>query len=613
MSRAAGHGKGADRERRRRSFELRLTVIFVFMGALLVAIATRLVFVQVVEARELSAKAEKQRLHEMVLPARRGSIFDREGQPLAVTTDAKTVYAVPTQVKDATATARVIARVIGGSETDYLARLHHHGSFVYIARQLDLAHADALEKLDLAGIGFLDDSRRTYPGGNLAAQVLGFVGVDGTGLAGIEEEYDSVLAGKPGRLVAERDPQGNLIPGGIVAAQNAVDGQDVYLTIDKDVQYQAQLDLAAAVKKFGARGGSVLVMDPRDGSILAIASTPYFDPNQFATASQDAMRNKAITDTYEPGSTIKSFTAAASIDTSLFTPESMFRLPPTLTVGGRVIHDAETRGTVDWSLAQIVTESSNIGAVKVGEALGKSRILEYFSRFGLGQRTGVDFPGEASGYLPPAAAWSPSTMGNVPFGQGLSVTPLQLARGLSAIANGGTLVVPHFLYRQGSVPATFPPSATRIISKETAKATTAMLTDVVKYGTGTAAAVPGYQVAGKTGTAQKPNPKGGGYLKGVYVSSFAGFLPAGDPQLLIVVTIDSPKSGMFGGTVAAPTFSKLAQFCIAHLRIPPAPLVAAPDARTATTSASSGNRKVATARRSQGASAPMLESSSSVR
>jgi cell division protein FtsI (penicillin-binding protein 3) len=614
MARAVSHGRGAAKKRRPSSSSAgRLSLLLVFMVALLAIVAGRLAFIQVVQARELTAKAEKQRLRDVTLSARRGSIFDRQGQPLAVTSDAKTVYAVPSQIKDATATAAAIARTLGGAPTDYIARLRRTGSFVYVARKVDLARAAALEKLGIAGLGFLDDSRRTYPGGVLASQILGFVGIDDQGLAGIEKQYDSTLAGTPGRIVAERDPQGHIIPGGIVTAQDPVDGQDVYLTIDKDIQYQAQIELSGAVKKFGAKSGSVLVMDPRTGEILAMASTPYFDPNKYSTAKPDAMRNKAITDSYEPGSTIKSFTAAASIDTSLFTPASMFHLPPTITVGGHVIHEAHDRGTVDWSLAQIVTESSNIGAVKIGQALGQTRLIKYFDRFGLGQRTGVDFPGEASGVMPRAASWSASTMGNIPFGQGLSVTPLQLARGLAAIANGGTLVTPHFLARQGSLPATFPPSPQPAITPQTAKATTAMLTDVVKFGTGTAAAVQGYEVAGKTGTAQKAAP-GGGYLKGVYVASFAGFLPAGDPQLLIVVTLDSPKSGVYGGTCAAPSFSRIAQFCIAHLKIPPAaPIVPAPLKQAKKVAVKHGNGKVATPSKGLRLPGPMLESTSPVR
>ena len=602
-------GGGAVRKPHRHPSQLRSRIILFFLAALLAIVTVRLVYIQVVQAAELRQTAEKQRLRDIVLPARRGSIFDREGQPLAVTSDAKTIYAVPVQVKDATATASALGRVLGGDAKDYLKRLHRGGSFVYIARKVDLARAAALEKLKIDGIGMIDDARRTYPGGSLACQILGFVGVDDKGLAGIEKQYDSTLAGTPGRIVAERDTQGRIIPGGIVAAEDPVDGQDVYLTIDKDIQFKAQTELAAAVKKFGAKGGSVVVMDPTNGEILAIASTPYFDPNEYSTAKQQAMRNKAITDAYEPGSTIKSFTAAAAIDARLLTPTSMFHLPPTIRVGDRTIHEAEARGTVDYSLTDIVTKSSNVGAVKIGQKLGKRRLADYFSRFGLSQKTGVDFPGEASGWMPPVASWSQSTMGNLPFGQGLSVTPLQLARSVSAIANGGTLVTPHFLYRQASLTATFPASPVPIISRATASDATRMLANVVREGTGVEAKVAGYEVAGKTGTAQKPRVGGLGYMKGVYVSSFVGYLPAGAPRVLILVTLDSPKRGIFGGTVAAPAFSRIAAFCVAHLRIAPAASVGrVPKTKKP---AATGNKKVSPSREGREATEPVLESTRS--
>jgi cell division protein FtsI (penicillin-binding protein 3) len=573
-------------------------MLLVFLTALLAIVGARLAWLQAVQAGELRKTAEKQRLRDIVLPARRGSIFDREGEPLAVTNDAKTIYVVPSQIQDATATAHAVARTLGGDVKEYEARLHRDGSFAYLARKVDLARAAALQRLKIDGIGMIDDARRSYPGGKLACQILGFVGVDDIGLAGIEKQYDGTLAGTPGRIVAERDTQGRIIPGGIVTSIDPVDGQDVYLTIDKDIQFKAQTELAGAVKRFGAKGGSVVVMDPSSGEILASVSTPYFDPNAYGTAKADAMRNKAITDAYEPGSTIKSVTAASAIDAGLFTPASMFHLPPTLRVGDRTIHEAHARGTVDYSLSQIVTHSSNVGAVKIGQALGKARLAAYFGRFGLSRKTGVDFPGEASGWMPPPAAWSLSTMGNVPFGQGLSVTPLQLARALSAIANGGTLVTPHFLLRQASLPATFPASPERVISRAAATEATRMLTDVVREGTGMEAAVHGYEVAGKTGTAQKPRVGGVGYMKGVYVASFAGYLPAGNPRILIVVTIDSPTSGLFGGTVAAPAFSRLASFCVSHLRIAPAASVGpakgarASSSTTKKGSDSRGNKKV---------------------
>jgi cell division protein FtsI (penicillin-binding protein 3) len=537
---------------------------------LLAAIVARLVFVQIVNAPAYAAKATSQRMRDIQLPPIRGTIYDREGEPLAESVAARTVYAVPRTIKDKPGTARALAAVLGGDPKDYEAKLDHDNYFVYIARKIDMDKAQKLEALKLEGIGLLEDSKRVYPNGALAGQILGFVGVDGQGLAGIEKRYDTILGGKPGLLLDERDPYGRPIPGGVQKDVKPVDGEDIVLTIDKDIQYHAQVELDAAVKKWGAKGGSVLIMNPKDGEIYAMASTPQFDPNDYTHAKADAIRLRPVSDAYEPGSTIKSVTAASVIQKGIFTPDSMFHLPPTLTIAGRTIHDAEDRGTVDWSLTQIVTNSSNVGAVKMGIKLGKQGLYDAFSKFGLTQTTGVDFPGEARGWLPKPSLWSASSIANIPFGQGLSATPLQLARAVGGIANGGMLVTPHFLMSVPGDPSfkmNWPTK--RACDTQTARTTTNVLKHVVTEGTGKAAAVPGYVVAGKTGTAQVALPNGLGYAKGVYISSFIGYLPADDAQLLIEVKLDEPQSGIFGGTVAAPSFSALAQFCCDHLKIAP--------------------------------------------
>lgn len=536
----------------------------------LVVVAVRLVIVQLVDGPALARAAQKQRTRDIVLTARRGSIFDREGTPLAVTTDARTIYAVPTAIKDPEGVAAQLARILGGKRQDYLKKLERKSSFVYIARKVDVDKAQALDKLGLAGIASVEDSRRVYPSNALASQVLGFVGVDDHGLAGLEKYYDATLAGKNGRLVVQRGRSGLPIPDGVTYQEQPTDGKDIRLTIDKDIQYQCDLELAKAVKRWGAKSGSVIVMDPDDGAILAMSSYPTFDPNDFATADPKAFRNQPIVDAYEPGSTIKSLTAASAMDAGLFTPTSMFDLKPTLTIGGRTIHESHARGEVHWTLTDIVTESSNVGAVKIGMALGEKRLYRYFSDFGLTEKTGVDFPGEARGYLPPPALWSASSIGNIPFGQGISVTGLQLARALSAIANGGALVTPHFLQSvSGSNETTAWPTK-RVISAKTAALTRDVLRNVVVKGTGTSANIPGYDVAGKTGTAQVARTDGRvGYEPGAYIASFSGFFPAAHPKVLIVVRIDEPSRGYYAASVAAPTFKSIATFCIGHLGIAP--------------------------------------------
>lgn len=548
----------------------RFFFVLVGLAALLLVIAARLVYLQVIVAPAYAARAADQRTKDITLAPRRGTIYDREGEPLAVSMEARTVYATPHAVQDPASTAVAIAGVLGGDASTYEEKLRKDTGFVYIARKIEIERAQALQKLDLAGIYFLEDSRRTYPSGELASQILGFVGVDDQGLAGLEKYYDDLLGGRAGAVLAERDPFGRPMPGGVMKSEDPVDGQNIVLTIDKDIQYQAQFELAAAVEQWKAKSGSVVVMDPDTGEIYAMASVPAFDPNKYRDASPESLRNRPITDTYEPGSTVKSLTAAAVLDKGLFTPESSFVLPPTLKFGNRTIGEAHPRGTVTWTLTDIVTKSSNVGAVKLGMALGPEGLYEYFERFGLTEKTGVDFPGEVKGWLPPTGEWSLSTIGTIPFGQGVSMTPLQLARALAAIANGGELPTPHFLLALPDDPdtsLTWPKK--RALSGEAAATTRKVMEAVVSEGTGESAAVSGYTVAGKTGTAQKARSDGRGYAAGKYVGSFSGFLPADDPRVLIIVSLDEPSNAIYGGVVAAPTFSRLAAFSVSHLKIPP--------------------------------------------
>jgi len=548
------------------------------------AVGARLVYLQVVAAPAYAARAADQRTRDITLAPRRGSIYDREGEPLAVSMEARTVFATPYAVEDPVGAAKALASVLGGDAATYEAKLRKDTGFVYIARKVDMDRATALEKLDIEGIDFLEDSRRTYPSGELACQVLGFVGIDDEGLSGVEKYYDGLLAGEPGTVLAERDPFGRPIPGGVMKSEDPVDGQNIVLTIDKDIQYQAQVELAAAVEKWKAKSGTIVVMDPRDGEIYAMASTPGFNPNDYGKATADATRNRAVTDTYEPGSTVKSLTAAAVIDKGLYEPDSMFTLPPSLKFGGRTIGEAHGRGTVNWSLAQIVTNSSNVGAVKLGMALGPQGLYDYFNKFGLTEKTGIDYPGEGQGWLPPTEDWSASTIGTVPFGQGISMTTVQLARALSSIANGGELPTPHFLLDLPDDPdADLVWPKRRAISEEAAATTTDVLQQVITEGTGGGAAVPGYDVAGKTGTAQKARTDGRGYAGGKYVASFSGFLPAEDAQVLIIVSLDEPSNAIYGGVVAAPVFAKLGAFSVSHLKIPPTSQSSVDESATAVT------------------------------
>lgn len=534
-------------------------------------VAGRLIWIQTVKAAEYSERAFNQRLRDIELQPRRGTIYDREGEPLAVSIEAKTIYAAPNRIKDKEGVAKALADTLGGNIDEYAEKLAKKSGFEYIARKVDIERAEALKDLDLEGVGFLDDYKRVYPSGELACQVLGFVGVDDEGLAGVEQYYEEMLGGVPGVLLSERDPQGQPIPGGVQKEIAPTSGRDIVLTIDKDIQYETQLKLAETVKKHKAKGGSIIVMNPRNGEIYAMASTPGFNPNDYSTAKVDAVRNKALSDAYEPGSTLKTLTAAAVVEEGLFKPSSMFHLPSTIKVGDRTIHESHGRRAVDWSLAEILTNSSNVGTVKLGLALGEDRLYQSLASFGLTEKTGVDFPGEARGWLPSPDKWSASSIGNIPFGQGISVTPLQLSRAVSGVANHGEMPTPHFLLDIPNADDTEPKywPLKRVVTKETSSQVTSMLTEVVTEGTGSEAAVPGYVVAGKTGTAQKALPNGGGYAAGKFVGSFIGYLPAEDPRVLVCVTIDEPQAGYYGGTVAAPAFSSIAQFAVEHLKVPP--------------------------------------------
>lgn len=551
----------------------------ILMAALLVAlgvVGVRLVWIQVVLADEYSERATAQRMRDIELAPRRGTIYDREGEPLAVSVEAPTVFASPKLVEDIGVAAEALADSLGGTAADYREKLERGGGFVYLARKVDLARTeelkDRIERLDIKGIGFIEDFKRLYPSGELACQVIGFVGQDDKGLAGLEYQYDSILGGRPGVIIGERDPQGlRPIPGGIQKEIEPEHGHDVVLTIDKDIQYHAQVELAKAVKKWNAQSGSAVVMNPRNGEIYAMATVPGFDPNRFGEAKASAIRNRPITDAYEPGSTLKCLTASTAIDRGLYTPESMFSLPSTIRVGGRTIHESHGRAAVRWSLTDIVTQSSNVGTVKVGLKLGKQGLYDGLAAFGLTEVPETDFPGTTKGWLPPVEQWSASSIGNIPFGQGVSLTPLQLSRAVGSIANGGVLTTPHFLLnvpRSEERDRKWP--TRRAIKASTASQVTQMLAAVVTEGTGSEAAVKGYTVAGKTGTAQKARADGRGYQGGGYVGSFIGYLPAEDPQVLVCVTLDRPTNAIYGGTVAAPTFSKLAKFSVSHLKVPPA-------------------------------------------
>jgi len=530
-----------------------LAVLTVGFGGLFV----RAAWLQGVRAQSLSRLGQTQHREEVTLPASRGTIFDRMGVRIALGERATTVYANPMQIEHPRRVANEVARVLGlDPEVLYPQLADRSRGFVYIARQADAARAAVLVRKKIPGLGFVTDERRWYPQHSVGAQVLGYVGVDNRGLSGLEFELDRELAGASGHQTLIKDPTGRVID--VVGDRPEVQGGDVTLTLDHTIQANAEEVLRQTVRKWAAKSATAIVLDPRTGAILAMAVQPGYDANRFPAVPGDLQRNRAVTDTYEPGSTFKVVTVAAALSEKLVTPATEFTLPYSIHVADRVIHDAEPRGTVRYSVAQILAHSSNIGAITLAQLLGKERLSSWIERFGFGHKTGIDFPGESPGIVLPADKWSGSTIGNVPIGQGIAVTPVQMAAAYAAVANRGIWSRPHLV---DQIAGRGRPSLhrRRIVSPAVAASLMTMLKDVVAEGTGMYAAISGYAVAGKTGTAQKPDSHGG-YATGEYVASFVGIVPASRPRLVVLVTVDAPHGAIWGGVVAAPAFQQIASF-----------------------------------------------------
>ncbi len=526
----------------------------------------RAVWLQGVRAASLGAMAAKQHRQQLTIPAGRGTIFDRTGVQLAIGESATTVYADPKQIADATKVAPVVASILHLDPKQVYAEISDRSrGFVYLLRKADPARAARLAKRNITGLGFYAEERRFYPQRAIGAQVLGYAGVDNHGLSGLELTLDKPLAGRTGSETLVRDPFGHVLQSD--TSRPAVNGSDVYLTIDHTIQAQAESVLRDTVRKWHAKDATAVVLDPRSGAVLAMAVAPTYDANAFPAVPRDLQRNRAVTDTYEPGSTFKLVTVAGALSTGIVAPTTKFRLPYEIQVADRRIHDAEPRGTETMSVATILAKSSNVGAITLARLLGKDRLVSWISRFGFGHLTGIDFPGESPGIVLKPDQWSGSTIGNVPIGQGIAVTPIQLASAYAAIANDGVWTSPHIVDRVGARLAARP-SRRRIVTPWIAHELTSMLQNVVLDGTGTLAQIPGYHVAGKTGTAAKPDPQGG-YSNSKYVASFVGFVPATRPRLVVLVAVDEPQGAIWGGAVAAPAFRAIAQPTLQYLNVPP--------------------------------------------
>ena len=549
----------------------RLAIVSGLGATWVLLIAARLYDLQVMRYDHYAGKAERQQQRVVTLDPPRGTIYDAHGRELAVSIEVDSAYAVPPEIEDPAGAARQIAAVVPDLDLKKLTRhLSGDRDFIWVARKLDPPVAAKVRSLGLKGIYFLPESKRYYPMRELAAQVLGYVGTDNQGLAGLELVYDKEIAGKPGVRTVLRDARRGTVISPDLSFAEPEPGHDLHLTLDATVQHIVEQELAKAVKERGAKRGTAIVLDPETGGVLAMASYPTFDPNHFGSYSKESWRNRAIADVYEPGSTFKVITAAAGLEAGVVKASDMIDCGMggiTIWKGIRV-RDHHPYGILTF--AQVVSKSSNVGVIRVALKLGDQRLYRTVRGFGFGRLTGIDLPGESAGILHPVERWSPIDKAFVSFGQGVSVTPLQLVTATAAVANGGNLLKPHVVAAvsrgEARVPKySTPPVVGRAVSPATAIELTRLLEEVVTDGTGKTAAVAGYRVAGKTGTAQIPVR--GGYRG--YLPSFVGFAPAGRPSIVGLVAIAEPRGQYYGGQVAAPVFGAIARQVLLYRGIHP--------------------------------------------
>ena len=550
-----------------RLIERRLGFLFAVFLILLLMGGLRAGWLGVVKAGALKRAAATQQESDIVVPARRGTILDREGAELAVSRTAVTIAATPYLIEDAPAVAARLSRILREPEDEILRQLARRDTgFAYIARRVPPSRARRVQRLEVEGLEFIPEFDRVYPREWMASQLLGVTGTDGVGLAGLEYSLDDTLRGRDGERRLVKDALGDAIE--LREVQRTRPGTDIRLTLDANVQDRAEEVLAQVGEEWKPKGATAIVMDPRDGGILALANWPQVNANKLGDAPDYARQNRAIGANYEPGSTFKAFTVAAALEEGEVTPNTSFNLPPTITVADREIGESHPVGYRTLNTRQILEQSSNVGAIMIGQRLGAQRFDSWVRRFGFGTPTGIDLPGEEQGILLDLDKYSGSSMGNLPIGQGMAVTPMQMASAYAAIANGGILRAPHVVEEVGTRDA-HKPKGERIISEATAASVRRMLEGVLgPGGTASGADIEGYVLAGKTGTAEKPD-EFGGYSKTKFVSSFVGFAPAKRPKLLVAVMVDEPQGDIYGGTVAAPAFREITSFALNYLKIAP--------------------------------------------
>lgn len=566
----------------------RIRIALVIYGLAMALVVGQLAYIQLVQGESYADRGVRQRARTLDLPATRGRIYDRDGQVLATSVPSATLFADPRAYRpdttpdgqpvppagDAGEVAAALAPLLERDVDELTALLERDAHFVYLARQVDWELGEQVLELELPGIQRLDEPRRVYPAGGLAGQVVGFTGIDGDGLQGLEVGYDEVLRGQPGTLAVERTPGGLEIASGVRELEPPVVGTDLVLTIDREIQHLAERAAEEAVETHEAAGAGIVVLEVGTGEVLAMASAPGFDPNHRRSGDEDRWRNRVVTDVFEPGSTQKALTVAAAIDAGVVAAHDMRSVADRVTVGGHTFTDAYRRPTMDLSVAQIMERSSNVGTIELAQELGPDRLETALRDFGYGSRLGTGFPGESAGLLMPHEQWWGTSLPTIAIGQGVAVTLLHLAHGYGVLANDGIAVAPRLIRgtvdEDGRLTPSAPPRPRRVVGADTARDVSRMLVAAVsgEHATGTRAAVPGYQVAGKTGTARKPDPVNRGYSD-QYVAAFVGYAPAHDPQLVVAVMVDEPSTSIFGGVVAAPVFRTVMEAALVARRLPP--------------------------------------------
>ncbi|MCA9484645.1 MAG: penicillin-binding protein 2 [Nitrospina sp.] len=555
-------------------FKNRLGLVVCLLGLYGAGLTARLVYLQVVQHEQLLAEAEKQYVEKIEINTGRGKIYDRNHNPLATNVDVESVYLNPKEVTDKKQALRQLTHSLDLSPETVQRKLDSRRHFVWLKRKIALTEAARLKDKGIPGVGFIRESRRFYPKRALAASTLGFVGLDNQGLEGVEHYFDDLLKGSTRKTYVERDARGRPLLDAEEGVLAPSPSHDLELTLDETIQFHTETVLTRQIEQYNARGGVAIVMEPRSGDILSMATYPPFNPNRYSAASPEAWRNPAVSHAYEPGSIFKPIVAAAAVEEGTASPQDIFFCENgEFRIGKATIGEAANHRFGWLSLSKIIAHSSNIGAIKVAQTLGDRRFFDYIKRFGFGTRSGVSLPGESSGMLRSVENWSGLSLASISFGHEISVTPLQMVTAMAAIANGGELVKPRLargVWKDGKQVTHYPPQVVRrVISPTTSRKMIGMLKEVVRKGTGKKAAVKGFEVAGKTGTAQKIDPETHHYSSDNYIASFIGFVPAESPRLVILVMIDEPRDKYWGGEVAAPVFSEIARETLRYLNVPP--------------------------------------------